>query len=113
MSKIKVGIVREGKIPHDLRVPFTPEQCKIISEQFPYVEIKVQSSSYRCFKDSEYISEGIAVTNDISDCDILIGIKEVPIPKLVSGKTYMIFSHTIKKQPHNQKLLQAVIEKKI
>lgn len=113
MSKIKVGIVKEGKVPHDLRVPFTPAQCKAISEQFPEVTLKVQSSSYRCFSDAEYISEGITVTNDVSDCDILIGIKEVPVQELIAGKTYMIFSHTIKQQAHNRKLLQAILEKKI
>ena len=113
MDKIKAGILREGKIPHDLRVPFTPSQCKIIQNEFPSIELKVQSSSYRCFTDAEYISEGITVTDDVSDCDVLIGIKEVPVQELMPGKTYMIFSHTIKKQEHNRKLLRAVIEKKI
>jgi len=111
MSKIKVGILKEGKVPHDLRVPFTPAQCKAILNEFPEVELKVQSSSFRCYKDAEYAAEGITVVNDVSDCDILIGIKEVPVPELIAGKTYMIFSHTIKKQPHNQKLLHAVMEK--
>jgi alanine dehydrogenase len=113
MSKIKVGILKEGKVPHDLRVPFTPTQCKAILKEFPEVELKVQSSPFRCYKDAEYAAEGITVANDVSDCDILIGIKEVPVPELIAGKTYMIFSHTIKKQPHNQKLVHAVMEKKI
>ena len=113
MSKIKVGILKEGKVPHDLRVPFTPAQCKAIVKEFPGIELKVQSSPFRSFSDAEYASEGVTVANNVSDCDVLIGIKEVPINELIAGKTYMFFSHTIKKQAHNRKLLQAVIEKKI
>ncbi len=113
MSKIKVGILKEGKLPHDLRVPFTPQQCRAILKEYPDVELKVQSSPFRCFTDAEYMKEGITVTDDVSDCDILIGIKEVQVQELIAGKTYMFFSHTIKKQPHNRKLLQAIIEKKI
>lgn len=113
MNKIKAGILKEGKIPHDLRVPFTPAQCKTILKEHPNVELKVQSSPFRCFRDSEYISEGITVADDVSDCNMLIGIKEVPVQELIAGKTYMFFSHTIKKQAHNRKLLQAIIDKKI
>src|SRR6185295_15988830 len=56
---------------------------------------------------------GIEVTNDLSDCDILLGIKEVPVEMLLPNKTYMFFSHTKKKQPYNQKLMHAMVEKKI
>jgi hypothetical protein len=49
----------------------------------------------------------------MQDCDILFGIKEVPVAELIDGKTYFFFSHTKKKQPYNQKLLMSIIEKKI
>ena len=113
MTKIKIGILREGKIPHDLRVPFTPQQCVQIENEYPDCELNIQTSSHRCFTDTEYLSAGIQVTEDLSRCDFLIGIKEVPIQDLISGKTYMIFSHTIKKQPHNKKLIQAIPQKKM
>lgn len=109
---MKIGIIREGKIPSDARVPFSPQQCASIVQRFP-VEIVVQPSEVRCYKDEEYRALGIPMATDVSDCDILMGIKEVPIPQLIVGKTYCFFSHTIKAQPHNRKLLQAIINKKI
>jgi saccharopine dehydrogenase (NAD+, L-lysine forming) len=109
---IRIGIIREGKIPHDHRVPFTPEQCKQIKEHFP-VEIAVQPSEWRNYKNEEYITKGIKLEEDLSDCDIIMGIKEVPIPDLISNKKYLFFSHTLKMQPQNQQLIKAMIEKKI
>lgn len=113
MQKLKVGIIREGKVPHDKRVPFTPDQCVAIMKEFPHVEIVVQPSEWRSFKEEEYTKAGIKLKEDMSDCDILIGIKEVPKPDLIPGKKYLFFSHTIKKQPHNKALLQTILEKKI
>ena len=113
MSKLKAAIIREGKIPHDKRVPFTPEQCRLIKEQYPDVELLVQPSPWRCFTDAEYEKEGVTLKEDITDCNILIGIKEVPVEELIAGERYIFFSHTIKKQPHNKKLLQKILEKKI
>ncbi|MBK7852883.1 MAG: alanine dehydrogenase [Bacteroidetes bacterium] len=113
MKKIKVAIIREGKVPHDKRSPFTPEQCKVILEQFPNVELVVQPSEWRSFKDGEYIAQGIGLQEDLSDCDILMGVKEVPKADLIPGKKYFFFSHTIKKQPHNRELLKTLLAKKI
>jgi alanine dehydrogenase len=110
---IHIALIKEGKVPADNRVALTPTQCKNIKKRFPEVNIVVQHSPDRCFSDAEYIKAGIEVLNDVSHCDILLGIKEVPIKDLVPDKTYLFFSHTKKKQPHNQKLLQAIIEKGI
>src|SRR5436190_16919622 len=110
---LKVGIIREGKVPHDKRVPFTPEQCAMISEEFPHVELVIQPSEWRSFKDEEYLKAGVALKENVSDCDILIGIKEVPKQELIPEKKYVFFSHTIKKQPHNRELLRTILEKKI
>ena len=109
---IKIGLIREGKVPADNRVALTPEQCKWIQEN-KNITIRVQQSETRCFKDHEYISAGITVKEDISECDIFLGIKEVPVDMLINGKTYLFFSHTKKLQPYNQKLLQALIKKNI
>lgn len=110
---LKLGIIREGKNPPDKRVPFTPLQTEEIEQRFPNVKVVVQESPIRCFKDDEYRDLGIEVAADISDCDILMGIKEVPIDQLVDKKTYLFFSHTIKMQPHNKKLMRAILDKKI
>src|SRR5690606_896042 len=105
MKKVKIALIREGKIPPDKRVAFTPLQAEEIQQRFSNVQIIVQNSDIRCFKDDEYSSLDIEVREDISDCDIMMGIKEVPIDSLVPDKTYLFFSHTLKKQPYNKKLL--------
>jgi len=110
---IRLGLLKEGKIPSDNRVALTPKQCKWIENNFPHVKIFVQSCQTRCFTDDEYKRQSIEVTNDLDHCDILFGIKEVPVAQLIENKTYLFFSHTRKKQPYNQKLLQTIVQKRI
>src|SRR5205085_11753330 len=110
---LKIGLIREGKIPADNRVALTPSQCKWIHKNHPEIQIIVQHSDHRCFSDKEYTVAKVEVREDISECDIMMGIKEVPVNMLIEGKTYLFFSHTKKLQPSNQKLLQAIIAKKI
>lgn len=110
---IKIGLIREGKQPSDNRVALTPAQCKWIKRNVPNVDVWVQHSSNRCFSDQEYARAGVTVTEDLSACDILLGIKEVPVEQLIAGKTYLFFSHTKKKQPQNKGLLQAILAKNI
>lgn len=110
---MKLGILREGKIPPDKRVPLTPKQCKTLLNMYPKLEIEVESSPIRCFTDQDYIDQGITVKADISNCDFFMGVKEVPVENLLENKSYLFFSHTIKKQAHNRKLLQTVLEKNI
>lgn len=113
MTSLKIGLIREGKTPPDKRVAFTPLQVEEIEQRFPHVKVFCESSETRCFKDEEYNALDIAVTHNIEACDILMGIKEVPINSLIAGKTYLFFSHTLKKQPYNKKLLQAALTKRI
>jgi alanine dehydrogenase len=110
---LTIGLIREDKIPADNRVALTPSQCKWIHSSFTDIRIIVQHSAHRCFSDKEYLQAGIEVKEDVSECDILMGIKEVPVEMLVPCKTYFIFSHTKKLQPHNRQLLQAIIKNKI
>jgi hypothetical protein len=56
---------------------------------------------------------GAIVKESMEECDILLGIKEVPVGDLLPGKTYLFFSHTKKKQPRNQPLLKTIIDKNI
>lgn len=110
---MKVGILREGKTPPDKRVPLTPQQCIEVHKIFPEVSIVVQPSLIRSFKDDEYAALGITLQENLQDCDVLLGVKEVRIEDFIPGKIYLFFSHTIKKQAYNRRLLQAVLEKKI
>jgi saccharopine dehydrogenase (NAD+, L-lysine-forming) len=113
VDTIKLALISEGKVPPDKRVPLTPLQAEEIMQRFPHVKMICQPSTARCFKEAEYEELGISIQEDVSDCDILMGIKEVPIQNLIADKTYLFFSHTLKKQPYNRKLLQEVLKKKI
>jgi len=110
---MKLGIIREEKVPVDWRVVFSPKQCQEMKNKYPELEIIVQTSDVRCFKDSEYVDAGFTVQEDISDCDFLVGVKEVPVGSLIPNKKYVFFSHTYKEQEYNRHLLQAFIDKKI
>ncbi len=110
---LKIGLIREGKTPADNRVALTPAHCRWMHMNQPGIKIIVQASETRCFSDKEYILAGVEVKEDLSECDILLGIKEVPVKMLIPGKTYLFFSHTKKLQPYNQKLLKEIIAKKI
>ncbi|WP_052596216.1 NAD(P)-dependent oxidoreductase [Aureispira sp. CCB-QB1] len=109
---MKIGIIREGKVPPDSRVLFTPKQCATLQEKYD-LQFVVQPSPGRCLPDEAYESEGIKVQEDVSDCDVLMGIKEVPKEQLIPNKKYFFFSHTIKAQPYNRALLQKILEENI
>ncbi len=107
----KLGIIREGKQPADRRTPLTPKQCKEV--MMMGIDITVQRSPVRAYTDAEYTAQGLRMTEDLTDRDLIIGVKEVPLEMLMADKSYMIFSHTIKKQPHNRKLLRMVLDRRI
>jgi saccharopine dehydrogenase (NAD+, L-lysine forming) len=112
LSMVKIGLIREGKTPADNRVALTPAQCKWILKNSDEVKIFAQPSSIRCFSDREYQAAGVVLTEDMTQCDFLFGIK-VPVEMLIPGKTYAFFSHTRKKQPHNREMLKKIISNKI
>jgi len=110
---LTIGLIKEGKIPTDSRVALTPAQCKWVMQHFGDVKIIVQASDNRCFSNDEYKRLGIEVKTDMAECDMLMGIKEVPPDELIPGKTYFFFSHTRKKQSYNQKLFHSMMDKRI
>ena len=110
---MKFGILKERKNPPDRRVVFSPDELTRLKQEHQNITVKVERSDIRVFTDSQYENLGIELTDDVSDCDILFGVKEVPVENLISNKSYFFFSHTIKKQPYNRKLLQAILEKNI
>jgi alanine dehydrogenase len=110
---MKIGILREEKKPHDSRVPLTPSQCRLLMERYPNLSITVQPSPHRCYSNEEYLNLGVHLMEDLSDCDVLLGVKEIPPHLFLEDKTYIIFSHTIKAQPHNRQLLQTCLQKNV
>ncbi|WP_298525106.1 NAD(P)-dependent oxidoreductase [uncultured Christiangramia sp.] len=110
---IKFALIRERKTPPDRRVVFSPQMLQEAQKQFPQAVFKVESSDIRIFSDQQYREAGFEVSDNVTDCDVLIGVKEVPIPDLVPDKKYFFFSHTIKKQPYNRDLLREVLKRRI
>jgi saccharopine dehydrogenase (NAD+, L-lysine-forming) len=110
---IRIGLIRETKVPADNRVALIPSQCKWLQKNFASLKISVQPSPARCYTDREYVLAGVELKEDLSDCDYLFGIKEVHPENLISGKKYLFFSHTRKMQPYNRQLFHAILDKKI
>jgi len=110
---MKIGILRETKVPPDRRVPLTPSQCRELLDSFPETQLVVQPSGLRCFADKEYRALDIPLEEDLTSCDVLMGVKEVDTSTLIPGKRYLFFSHTAKEQPYNQELLAEIHRKGI
>ena len=110
---MKFAIIQERKSPPDRRVVLDPKSCQKLLSAFPSAELIIESSPIRAFTDTDYSSAGLDVVSDVSSAEVMIGVKEVPIEALIPNKSYFFFSHTIKKQPYNRKLLQAILDKNI
>lgn len=110
---LRIGLIRERKKLPDERVALTPKQCTYIQHKCPSIKIVVEPSPTRCIGDEQYAAEGIELKEDLGDCDVLMGIKEVPAEYLIPNKTYFFFSHTKKKQSYNQGLMKAMIQKRV
>lgn len=110
---MKIGIIREGKNPPDKRVAFTPKQCAEIKTQYPEMDLYVQKSAIRAFKDAEYEEAGITMLDSLEEMDVIFGVKEVNLEDLLPNKTYFFFSHTIKEQSYNRELLRTLLQRNI
>jgi alanine dehydrogenase len=108
-----IGLLREGKSPPDKRVPLSPDACAQLMQVYPGTSILVQPSPIRCFTESAYLNKGCEISEDLSSCDLIMGVKEVCVDDLYAGKTHIFFSHVTKRQPYNRALLQAVLRKGI
>ncbi len=119
-----ISIIKEARVDEN-RTPFVPSQIQTLISNFPNLKILVQPSKNRCFKDEDYFKVGAKIEEDISQSDIIFGIKEVEISKLIENKTYLFFSHTSKIRNdsslstqdgailYKKKLLREVLKKKV
>jgi len=120
----KIAIIRESR-SDDRRTPLVPSHIKELLSTFPNLSISVQPSNHRCFSDQEYEEQGAIITEDLSACNLVLGVKEIEPDLLISSKSYMFFSHTSKIQPDNsataqgtpgmdkKELLKEILKKKI
>ncbi len=107
---MKVGVRNEDKSRWERRVPLVPDDLKALREAG--IDAVVQTSSHRAFGDDEFNQAGVPVQSDLGDCDIIVGIKEIPPAKLAAGKVYLFFPHVIKGQPGNMPMLRRLMELK-
>jgi alanine dehydrogenase len=110
---MKFGIIKERKNPPDRRVVFSPEKLSEFKNKYTEAALFVESSDIRVFSDNQYKEVGFETTEAMSSCDVLFGVKEVPVEALIPNKKYFFFSHTIKKQPYNRDLLNAILDKNV
>ncbi len=108
-----LAIRREDKNVWERRVPLAPDQVAALLERGEVKKVLVQPSKIRCFRDEEYAEVGAKISEDLSEAGTIIAVKEVPAHLLIPDRTYLFFSHTIKAQPHNMPLLDAMLDNNI
>lgn len=105
----KIGIRQENKDKTEKRAPLTPEQVSVLVKEHD-LQVVVEPSPTRIFSDEEYRHAGAIVSGDLSDCNIVFGVKEIPIPDFLPQQHYCFFSHTIKGQRYNMPMLKHVLD---
>jgi len=120
----KIAIIRESR-SDDRRTPLVPAHIKELLSTYSDLSISVQPSEHRCFSDQEYKEQGAIIAEDLSACNLVLGVKEIEPDLLIPLKSYMFFSHTSKIHPDNsataqgtpgmdkKKLLKEILKKKI
>lgn len=109
MKAYKIGLRHEDKSQWERRTPITPEQIRRLKAEH-HIHVVVQPSPNRVFTDAEYEAAGATVQQDLSECPVIFGLKEMPASFFEKNKTYLFFSHTIKGQHHNMPMLQRLID---
>jgi alpha-aminoadipic semialdehyde synthase len=110
-TKNVIGLRRESKNYWERRVGLVPDHVASLVQMG--IRVIVQPSMTRCFTDTEFLRAGGEINEDLSEAQLIIGIKEVPIHELLPNRTYMFFSHTLKGQSYNMPLLDALLSKNI
>ena len=110
-APVKIGIRHEDKNPWEARIPLVPAHLGRLAREHGVV-IAVQSSPQRAFREEEFTREGIEIAKELDDCQVIMGVKEIPKDLFEPGKTYVFFSHVIKGQPYNMPMLRRMMEKK-
>ena len=104
----RIGVRREDKSPFERRAPITPGHVRRIRDELG-LEVTVQPSPIRVFTDQEYSDAGAEVSEDLSACDMVLAVKEIPADLLQEGKAYTFFSHTVKGQAYNMEMLRTLL----
>jgi len=106
---VRIGIRREDKSIWERRVPIIPQHVRQLQEEYG-IEVWVQPSEIRVFRDEEFAQAGARVEEDISPCPVVFAVKEIPAHFFQPGHTYVFFAHVIKGQPYNMPMLRRMLE---
>ncbi len=112
VSRTVIGIRREDKNAWERRAPLIPAHVRELIRDLP-IDLWVQPSPRRVFTDDDYRREGAQVSEDLSACSVILGVKEIPADLFLDGRVYLFFSHTIKGQPQNMPMLKSMIERRV
>ena len=134
-STLTIGILRETYDKWERRAPLTPQHVQdllakhnntndVVGEgtaSSSLLQVLVQPSTNRAFSNKEYQNAGATITNDLSNADIILGVKRPSEQSmaaengnaLIDDKIYLFFSHVIKGQVDNMDLLQTILDKNI
>lgn len=105
-----IGLRREDKSIWERRVPITPEAAEKLKKEHD-VETWVQPSPTRAITDAEFASRGARLKEDLSPCDVVFAVKEIPVEHFRPKGVYVFFSHVIKGQPYNMPMLKDLMDK--
>ena len=100
-----LGIIRECRID-EYRTPLVPKHIQELKKLYPDIKIIIQSSDKRCFSDEEYLKAGGIISENLTSCNLILGVKEIDTSILLSNKKYLFFSHTSKIQSDNSAAAQ-------
>ncbi len=106
MNRLTIGIRREDKNIWEKRVPLVPSDVAELIQKYGFRVLVEPALDHRAFPDSEYLKAGAKIAEDLSEADIIVGVKEIPISKFMPGKVYLSFSHVIKGQAYNMPMLK-------
>ncbi len=103
-----IGLRREETDAGEQRAPLAPQHVRRLSDDG--LVVHVQPSARRIFSDADYAEAGALLTRNLREADVILGVKEVPVGRILPDIAYCFFSHTIKGQSYNMPMLRRILE---
>ena len=113
-----IGILREGiDKTGEKRTSIIPKNAKQIINWGSKLLIEPavdpeNGEIKRAFKDEDYVKAGVVIKNNLSEANVIFGLQEININKILHRKTYLLFSHTHKGQVINRNMITKITQHK-
>eukprot|EP00258_Populus_trichocarpa_P018351 XP_006381529.2 alpha-aminoadipic semialdehyde synthase [Populus trichocarpa] len=112
-----VGILSESGNKWERRAPLTPSHCARLlhsgKDKTGVARLIVQPSTKRIHLDAMYEDVGCEISDDLSECGLIVGIKQPKLDMILPDRAYAFFSHTHKAQKENMPLLDKVLAQRV